>query len=377
MFTDALIIMRKEFLNLFKSKRTMLMTFGLPLILFPVLFSGMAAVEKKQNEEKAGSIYYVEFQRFGDDRFSDILATKISYIESDQGVSDQSLVIRNRGGEVEILYDSSSSRMTYAADKAEEALREYNDLLGDSILEQAGLKREDLQIFRIRKTDTAPEEKKGGALFAVFIPYILILFLLIGAMSLVLDVTAGEKERGTIAVLLVNQISRTSIALGKTFYVIICSILNSFSSVIGMGLGMIILLRGSGAVDNFSLALFSPLKILQLLLVLVSVSSVVSSLMVYLGSLARNLKEGGSYVMPVYMLGLFAVVITMNMEAAAGPVYYMIPLVNGVFVMKSLLTEGFPPLEFLLCLGSNLLITALFVFRTSRLYNSERVLKTV
>nr|WP_281389101.1 ABC transporter permease [Spirochaeta isovalerica] len=369
--------MRKEFLNLFKSKRTMLMTFGLPLILFPVLFSGMAAVEKKQNEEKAGSIYYVEFQRFGDDRFSDILATKISYIESDQGVSDQSLVIRNRGGEVEILYDSSSSRMTYAADKAEEALREYNDLLGDSILEQAGLKREDLQIFRIRKTDTAPEEKKGGALFAVFIPYILILFLLIGAMSLVLDVTAGEKERGTIAVLLVNQISRTSIALGKTFYVIICSILNSFSSVIGMGLGMIILLRGSGAVDNFSLALFSPLKILQLLLVLVSVSSVVSSLMVYLGSLARNLKEGGSYVMPVYMLGLFAVVITMNMEAAAGPVYYMIPLVNGVFVMKSLLTEGFPPLEFLLCLGSNLLITALFVFRTSRLYNSERVLKTV
>ncbi|MBN2657430.1 MAG: ABC transporter permease [Spirochaetales bacterium] len=377
MFADALIIMGKEFLNLFKSRRTLLMTFGLPLILFPVLFSAMAFVQQKENADKAGTTYYVEFENFGDDRFSDILASKMAFIESNQGVSDDSLVIRSREGAVEILYDSSSSKMAYAADKAWEALREYNDLLGDAVLAQAGLNRKDLEIFSIKKTDTAPEESQGGALLAVFIPYILILFLLIGAMSLVLDVTAGEKERGTIAVLLVNQISRTSIALGKTFYVIICSILNSFSSVIGMGLGMIILLKGAGAGDSFSLSLFSPLKILQLLFILISVSAVVSSLMVYLGSLAGNLKEGGSYVMPVYMLGLFAVVITMNMEAAAGPLYYLIPVVNGVFVMKSLLTEGFPPLEYLLCLVSNLLITALFVYRTSRLYNSERVLKTV
>jgi len=376
MISDALIIMRKEFLNLFKSKRTLVMTFGLPLVLFPVLFTGMSLVEERQNAGKAESIYYVEFRDFEDVRFRDILAGKIAFIESDQGVSDQSFVIQGMGDHVEILYDSSSSKISYAVEKTEEALRDFNDVLGDSILAEAGLKREDLELFSVIFIDRAPEEVRSGTLFAVFIPYVLILFLLIGAMSLVLDVTAGEKERGTMAILLVNQISRSSIALGKTFYVIICSILNSFSSVVGMGIGLMVLLKGVQGGDAVSLALFSPLKIAQLLIILISVSAVVSSLMVYLGSMAGNLKEGGSYVMPVYMLGLFAVIITMNMEAAAGLEYYFVPLVNGVFVMKSLLLGDFPSLEYSICLLSNLLITALFVYRTSRLYNSERILKT-
>lgn len=377
MFTDALIIMKKEFLNLFKSRRTLIMTFGLPLILFPVIFTGMGAVRAQQYKDQAASTYYIEFRNFEDPRFINILGTKLSFIESDQGVSDSSLVISRNGDTIDVLYDSTSRKMTYAAETVVKSLKEYNETLGNVVLAGVGLSREDLQIIKIVKMDLAPDEAKGSALLAVFIPYILILFILIGAMSLVLDITAGEKERGTIAVLLVNQISRTSIALGKTFYVIFCSVLNSFSSVLGMGLGLLILLRNEEMSGVINLGVLTPFKIFQFFFILVSVSAVVSSLMVYLGSLARNLKEGGSYVMPVYLLGLFAVAITMNMDAAAGMLYYILPVVNGVFVMKNLLTGLFPPLEYTLCLVSNVLITALVIYMTSRLYNSERILKTV
>lgn len=377
MFSDALIIMAREFRNLFKSRRTLLMTFGLPLFLFPVIFTGLGLVEKNEDSRREEGFYYVEFRNMNDDRFRDLLALRISFIESDQGIGDESLVISRQGGDVEILYDSSSRKMEYAAEQAGKALEAYNDLLADKRLEEAGLSREDLRIIRYSLVDKAAREAREGAVLAVFIPYILILFLLVGAMSLVLDVTAGEKERGTISILLVNQISRTSIALGKTFYVIICSILNSFSSVLGMALGLYLLIRNTGGSALPGLTLFTPGRIIQLFFVLVSVSAVVSSIMVYLGSLARNLKEGGSYVMPVYMLGLVAVIITMNMDAASRMVYYALPVVNGVFVMKSLLTGLFPLAEYALCLSCNLALTALFVYLTSRLYNSERILKTL
>ncbi len=385
MFKDSLIILQKEFNNLLKCKRTLIMIFGLPLMLFPVIFIGIGLVSANKDSNKINTVYNIAIENYTNETFINFLEGELNVdlLKSEEWQDYITILFpeKYKEGEdalVEIIYDSSNKNMEYATEKIQSAIALYNDNLADIRLWDAGLNRGDLSIFDIQIKDIAPDEVKDGELLSVFIPYILILFLLIGAMSLVLDVTAGEKERGAFSILLVNQISRSSIALGKTFYVILCSIINSFSSVVGMGLGFLLLINlmgtGDGAIINLSVLSFS--RIFLLLIILISISAVVSSAMVYLGSLAKNLKEGSSFVMPVYMVGVLAVVITMNMDASGNFIYYLIPLINGVFIMKTLLVGQFPILNFLTCILSNFAIMGFFIYTTSRLYNSEKVLKT-
>jgi len=64
----------------------------------------------------------------------------------------------------------------------------------------------------------------------MMVPYMLLIYIFAGAMGIGMDTTSGEKERGGLAALLVNQVSRTSIAIGKILYVIVTGLLNSVST---------------------------------------------------------------------------------------------------------------------------------------------------
>jgi sodium transport system permease protein len=82
--------------------------------------------------------------------------------------------------------------------------------------------------------DTAPEEAQGVGFLSAMLPYLVLIYVFAGAMNIGLDATAGEKERGSLASVLVNQVSRTSIALGKIMYVVSAGLINSLSSFAGI-----------------------------------------------------------------------------------------------------------------------------------------------
>jgi sodium transport system permease protein len=72
----------------------------------------------------------------------------------------------------------------------------------------------------VTQKNVAPPEKVGGNLLGGFVPYIIILLCFTGAMYPAMDLTAGEKERGTMETLLCSPAARTDIVLGKFLMVL-------------------------------------------------------------------------------------------------------------------------------------------------------------
>ena len=196
-------------------------------------------------------------------------------------------------------------------------------------------------------------------------------------MNIGLDTTAGEKERGSLASILVNQVSRTSIALGKIMYVIASGLLNSMSSFVGILLAFTLMGSFAGESVAINFEIFSVGNIVGLLLTLVSISGVAASLIILFGSLAKNMKEGGSYILPIYILVIIIGVATMQMDSVRNIELFFIPFVNSVFMLKEILVSEFKLLHLFITFTVNVTLVGGMAVLIARLFNSERILKTV
>src|SRR5208283_5721683 len=118
----------------------------------------------------------------------------------------------------------------------EKTLKEYRDKVIEARLEAKHLPASVLIPFRIKQDNVAPPEKVGGAAFGGIIGYMVILLCMTGGMYPAMDLTAGEKERGTMETILSSPISRTDLVLGKFLLVLSASLATAALSVISMGL---------------------------------------------------------------------------------------------------------------------------------------------
>jgi len=389
-FRDALIIFRKELKNVFKDPRTIFAVLILPMLIMPVIFLVMNAVSQSQAKTYETAVYSLKVTNLPDERFLKILEGMISFELVDElneeAVKDfeNSIVVEfppNSAERIEngeridalVFYNSTSRGSAYGAQMVQNALASYSSFLLSEKLLEHGLTIEDLNPVNVEKMDVAPEESQGTEMLATLIPYFLLIYIFAGAMNIGLDTTAGEKERGSMPVLLVNQVSRSSIATGKILYVMTIAILNSIFTFIGLIIAFKLGGPAFGA-ENLNLSSLSASTLVGLFITLLTMSGVAAALIVLLGSIARNVKEGSGYVMPIYIMAIVLGIATMQMESPDNPLLYLIPLVNSIFVMKDIITVNFVIARFLLMLISNLAYVSIFIYFLTRVFNSERIM---
>jgi len=390
MLRDALIIFRKELKNVFKDGRTIFAVLILPMLIMPVIFLVINTVSTSQAKSFEETVYEVNLVNLPDERFEGILTGLIKYravqntdkeavlsrdnylIVEFPADSDQRIA-RGEGLDAKVYFNSTSRGSSYGAQMIRNALSNYSSLLLADRLAQHGLTLADLNMVSVQQEDVAPEESRRTEFLAVLIPYFLLIYIFSGAMNIGLDTTAGEKERGSMPVLLVNQVSRTSIAMGKILYVMMIAVLNSVFTFIGL----IIAFRlggpafGAGEMNFSSL---SPSTLAGLFVTLLTMAGLAASIIVLLGSLARNIKEGGGYILPIYIFAVVLGVATMQMESPDNPLLYIIPLINSIFVMKDIITLQFVSWRFLLMLLSNLTYVSVLIFALAKVFNSEKIM---
>lgn len=380
LFSDARIIYAKEIRNLLKDRRTLFATLILPMVLLPVIFIGIGSVSSIQQENAASSTYQIVLEGNDDPRFLKLLSEQLNYelvdirAESTLAIEFPDGYEPSQKAIVSLYYASTSQSLGFAAGRIRQALNVYDNLLAEERLQAAGLSLEELYTIEVATVDTAPEQAQGSGFLAMMIPYMVLIYTFAGSMSVGMDTTSGEKERGSLALILVNQVSRTSIALGKVFYVLSVSIASSLMTFIGLLISFMIADPFSSGGAGFGG--FSLLSMVILLLTLVLTSMLAASIIVFLGSLARSVKEASSYVMPVYIIVVVLGVLTMSLDASSRPLLFLIPFVNSVFLMKGAIIADATMLQFLFAAVSNLLVIGLLVLLTSKLYRSERILET-
>ena len=381
MIKDAFIILRKELKNILKDKRTLVATLLVPFLLIPLLFVGMDYMENRQRFSAEDTIYTINIVNNDDPVFLEILSEHLNFNLVSE-YSEDELVVEFPSGyspgdraQTLIYFNSTSQKSSFASSRIGNALSDYSAYLADTYLDDYGIDLKSLYTISISQVDTAPEEAQGARFLLIMVPYLILIYVFVGAMSVGIDATAGEKERGSLAVILVNQVSRSSIAIGKILYAVTVGIASSCMTFLGFLLA--VKLTGGMFGQSVTFSGFSFMTMIVLLITLIMTSAIAASIIIFLGSMAKSVKEATTYILPIYFVVVILGVFTMNMDPSSNQLLFLVPFLNTVFLLKGAIINDSTFLQLLMLIASDTVLIGVLVYSTSRLYNSEKILNTV
>ena len=131
---------------------------------------------------------------------------------------------------------------------------------------------------------------------------ILLIFIFSGCMTIAAESIAGEKERGTLAKLLVTPTRHSSIAFGKILGLSVIGLLSGLSSFLGIMLSLPKMVQGMTQSDSVSALIYGPKEYLMLFLVIISTVLVVVGVLSVVSSFAKSVKEASLYATPLMIV---------------------------------------------------------------------------
>jgi sodium transport system permease protein len=214
----------------------------------------------------------------------------------------------------------------------------------DKLLAERGLPASIARPFEVTQKNVAPPEKVGGNLLGGFVPYFLIFLCLTGAMYPAMDLTAGEKERGTMETLLCCPASRTAIVLGKFLTVVTGSLASVAFSLISLVFSLLMIgstigaaTKGMGPAGEMTPTI-DPLGILGVLAMVLPIAVLFSAVVFAVCLFAKSAKEAQSYVTPL----VFVIIIPCGIGLLPGIDLNLhlafVPIANVSLVCKEMLS---------------------------------------
>lgn len=219
------------------------------------------------------------------------------------------------------------------------------------------------------------KDKATGKILGSIIPYLITILIFAGAMGLGVDTIAGEKERGTIANLLISPIKRVDIIMGKIVSLAIVSVLSAGVYVISFIGSAVFLTKKSGMgemVNGLSLN-FTTVQIIQFVVLLLGLVLLYVGIIGFVSLLAKNVKEAQSFIMPVYIIVMFAGMITMySGEVTSGS--YMIPVYNTSAAFKGIFERTITMNQYLTSTIITYVFAGVMVCLMAKAMNSEKIM---
>lgn len=217
--------------------------------------------------------------------------------------------------------------------------------------------------------------KATGKILGTIIPYLITILIFGGAMGLGVDTIAGEKERGTIANLLISPIKRVDIIMGKIAALAIVSVLSAGVYVISFIGSAVVLSKKSGMGEMFSrLSLnFTSVQIVQFVVLLLGLVLLYVGIIGFVSLMAKNIKEAQSFIMPVYIIVMFAGMITMySGDVTSGS--YMIPVYNTSAAFKGIFERTITMNQYLTSTIITYAFAGVMVCLMAKAMNSEKIM---
>ena len=178
--------------------------------------------------------------------------------------------------------------------------------------------------------DVSTAQETTASYYSMLLPFLILTFLYSACMGIAPESIAGEKERGTIATLLVTPIKRSELVVGKIAALSVLSALSAIGSFIGTFLSMPKLMGGSIG-DMF--AAYSAGSYIALFAVMLSAVLLIVSLISILSAFAKSVKEATTFAVPVMILVMVLGLSSMMFGVVNVLPVYFIPIYNCVQVM--------------------------------------------
>lgn len=382
-------LLKKELSGVIRDRKTMVTMLMMSLLLYPILFGVIGMVMKSQEDkfaEKDSRIIVVQqsaeaiplidgIRASGEFEVVDAHPDDARGMLMEQEIDAVVVVAADgKGLQMKVDYDDRYGASNKAVERLQAVSEGYKQGMIALSLQEKGLSLDILKPVQVEPRNIS-EDTGGLGPFGTFLPYILAIGLVAGSMQIGVEITAGEKERGTITTLLVSQLSRAEIALAKLLTVLGMSIFSVVLNLISLVLGLLVLIQTVG--EEFpadALKGIGVMTLVELFAVMIPLGCMTAAGIVFLGTFARNSKEGNAYIMPLMFLMMGLGIASSGMDANVSLAYYAIPFFGPILAIKQVLLNTGNTLGLLLTVLTSLVYTAILIIPAVKLYDREEVL---
>lgn len=392
MKNNILTVMKKEFTRFFTDKRMVATTILLPGLMIYFLYSFMGnglSSQFEQAEDFKPRVYVenlpesvkmiaeqeemMELTEVSDKETSDVLEN-IKNGEEDydllavfpEGFDEKIAAYDAQSGEkapnVELYYNSTETDSSSAYNMMGSVL----DAIESSMANKFDINAGDGSY------DLASDEDMTAMMFSMMLPMLMILFLFSGCMAVAPESIAGEKERGTIATLLVTPMKRSHLAFGKILSLSVIAILSGCSSFLGI---MLSLPKLMGGAEGMNASVYSVQDYVLLFLIIISTVMVIISIISLVSAFAKSVKEATTWITPIMLISSLVGISSMiESLCKTEPVFYLIPIYNSVQCMNGVFSLNVNTTNIIVTVIGNICYAGLGVFALTKMFNSEKVM---
>lgn len=393
------IILRKEFSEIFRDRRTVMSVVISPLFITPALFALMGTLISNQTQKAQTQTYNVgvigaeaapsmmqAMRKLPNIRFETLSGGTNTRADAEKRIKNRALsavailpddaemrIMHGNTVPIEILIDAGSESSHSASGRLNAGLNLVGQELVKSRLARQNLPTEFATPFKVSETPIAEGGSNATFILAMMLPYILVISTFSGAIYAAFDQVAGEKERGTLETLLVAPASRRDIVLGKFGAVVGVCLISSILSIVGLIFSFSIRSKAFEWLSKGGLHL-SPTAVIVTLLVMLPLAVLFAGLLLAVSTFARNQKEAQTYLAPLFMVVLLPAMSSMFMTTEAAKTTALIPILNASIIIKQALSGSYDPVFIGLAFAVSVVYAALALTIATRLFQKESVL---
>jgi sodium transport system permease protein len=382
------VVFAKEIRETLRDRRTLLMMIVVPVLLYPVLLIVMEQLLLfgiRNLESEAAPIAVV----------GDMPPALTELLDTEDGLrlvpigddpeaairSDSVTAVALIGAGVEgdatrpvtILFDAASDRSNRGRAQLSAVMSSWRDTLLASRLDDRGLSRSFAAPVLVADSSIALPEEVGGYALGRILPMLLVVITLLGAFYPAIDLSAGEKERGTLETLLTAPVPARDIVIGKFLAVALIGV-----TAAALNLGSMLLTFQTGILqvtEVLGLEVSIPFtSVLVIFLTLIPLAVLFGSVFLGIAVGSSSFKEAQNALTPVYMLVIIPAMLPIVPGIDFGPIWAVTPVAGVSFLFRDLMTgDAAPGLGVLVVLSTTVYALGALAF-ASRAFGSERVL---
>jgi sodium transport system permease protein len=396
----------KELVDFVRDWRTLVAVIAIPLLIFPLLFFAlpmilqMEAAERQANEldiiiqgdspdQDLFTLFDESLLNYSSEPLPNGLDEDLSQpMGDDERLKNMEVdaILRLQHNQTNgtwnyaILRDSTQELSSEAFSRILEDLKLWEKNLTNETLIANGLDPEDT-LNPIRwsgdsdDADVASDAEQAGWALSLFIPMIVAMWTASSAIQPSIDMTAGERERGTMEAVLCLPVKRFDLLAGK--WLAVATI--SGTGVILQVVGLLFAVQFITSSNSFlQMPALSTSAFLLLLAAVLLFTVMVVAFELALAVRSRSVKEAGSVLGPMIILIIFPALFAqfINLEGIEG-FWFAIPVVNILLAMRELLTDRVIGGHVLIWFGSSLVYALLAAWYASKQFNREDLVESI
>jgi sodium transport system permease protein len=392
------IVYRKELKDSLRDRRTLIAMVVVPILIMPLLTIGIGALVTKIIGEAQKEVPTVMILGSADSPKTTGDLRKIKEISLEEGTADYIQQISDKkvraaveippgfdaslanGEQVTVkIYDYEGDlKSGFAAEKLQKFFSDLSSQIVQERLAGRNLPPSLIKPFEVKTQNVAPPEKVSGAVIGGFIPYFIIILSLTGAMYPAIDLTAGEKERGTIETILCSRVSRTHLVLGKFFMVWTASLTTAVLAMISMGASFQVaksligtMAKGADNPMQYSIGIKA---ILAVFLMALPITIFFSAILLAIAIMAKSYKEAQSYISPLMIVVILPAIVGMLPGTELNTQFSLIPVLNTTLVCKEIVSGTYHWHQIGVIFLSTCAYAAAALFIAVKQFNREEVL---